>query len=426
MTRPEKRTLSKTPPMGWNSWDCFGTTVTEAEVLANAEFMAQHLLGHGWDTVVVDIQWYEPTARAGGYNANAPLVLDDHGRPQPVEARFPSSANGAGFAPLAAQVHDLGLRFGVHIMRGIPQIAVRDGLPVLGTDWTAADVADPTSLCDWNTDNVGLDHDHPGAQAYYDSLLAMFATWGVDFVKVDDMLGPYHDREIASFSQAVRRCGREMVLSLSPGRQLSLTHYDHLVEHADMWRVSDDLWDRWSDVYDQFDRMARWAHVSQPGAWPDADMLPLGRVGIRAERGVDRDSLLTWEEQRTLMTLWCISRSPLMFGGDLPSSDPRTLELLTNDAVLDALRHGAGARCVLREDDLAVWTSIDQRSAGTTFVAVSNLGDEPLSCTIAPGSLGLARDASGTELWTATPSGYDAQGLRVELAPHASAIHSLH
>jgi alpha-galactosidase len=398
-----------TPPMGWNSWDCYGTTVTEAEVLANADFMAEHLLPHGWDTIVVDIQWYEPTARAGGYNAGAPLHLDDHGRPMPVERRFPSAAGGRGFGPLAARVHEMGLRFGLHIMRGIPRLAVERDLPILGTSYTAAQVADPGDRCDWNTDNVGLNHDHPGARAYYDSLAALFAGWGVDFVKADDMLGPYHEREISALSAALRGSGRDMVLSLSPGRYLSLERADHLRASADMWRISDDLWDRWSDVYDQFARTARWAPFIRPGSWPDADMLPLGRIGIRAERGTERDTRLTWDEQRTMMTLWCMARSPLMLGGDLPSSDPRTLELLTNDAVLAVLTASEGNREVLREGGLVVWTARPADGRGGRYVAVFNIGEEDLRVPFAP-------IGPGTDLWTGGQATVDA------LAPHTARL----
>ncbi len=163
-------TLAPTPPMGWNSWDCFGPSVTEAEVRANAEFMARHLAEFGWEYVVVDIQWYEPTARGGGYNAGAQLVLDEFGLPQPAVNRFPSAAGGVGFKPLADYVHGLGLKFGVHIMRGIPRQAADARLPILGTSWTADEVADRTNVCTWCSDNYGLDHSHPGAQAYYDSL----------------------------------------------------------------------------------------------------------------------------------------------------------------------------------------------------------------------------------------------------------------
>ena len=362
---------AETPPMGWNSWDCFGTTVTEAEVLANAQFLHDHLLAHGWDTVVVDIAWYDPTARAHGYTTGAPLALDAHGRQLPAANRFPSAAGGLGFAPLAAAVHQLGLRFGVHVLRGIPRLAVERDLPVLGTGWTARDAADLSSTCAWNPDNYGLDHDHPAAQAYLDSQVAQLAAWGVDLLKVDDILAPYHDREIEGWSRAIERSGRAVVLSLSPGTGLSTARLGHLREHAQMWRICDDLWDRWPDVHAQFARLARWAPHQRAGGWADADMLPLGHIGIRAERGEDRQSRLTLDEQRTLLTLWVMARSPLMFGGDLPTSSPATIDLLTTPAVSHVLRtstHGqealreplpAGPGGAMPDGELIVWTARD-------------------------------------------------------------------
>jgi alpha-galactosidase len=407
--------------MGWNSWDCFGTTVTEEEVLANARFMADHLLSHGWDTVVVDIQWYEPTARAGGYNDAAPLELDAYGRPIPVTRRFPSATDGRGFGPLAEQVHALGLRFGLHIMRGIPRLAVERKLPVPGTSVTAADIADTSSTCTWNTDNYGLNHDHPEAQAYYDGLAALFAEWGVDFVKADDMLWPYQEREISAMSRALRDCGRPIVLSLSPGQVISLEHLDHLRSSAAMWRISDDLWDRWADVEDQFGRLARWAPHAQPGAWPDADMLPLGHIGIRAERGVDRQSLLTIDEQRTLMTLWCIGRSPLMFGGDLPTTGPDTIALLTNDDVLAVLTDSGGNREVVRDGRLVVWTA-DATDRDARYVALFNLDDTPAELTLPASDAGLARLHAAVDLWTGKP--FDAENDRITatVAAHGSLL----
>jgi len=412
-------TLAPTPPMGWNSWDCYGPSVTEAEVLANARFMAERLKSFGWDTVVVDIQWHEPTARGGGYNPDAPLHLDEFGRPQPAPNRFPSAVGGAGFAPLAEQVHALGLRFGLHIMRGIPRLAVRRGLRIAETDYTAAQAADQSSTCAWNSDNYGLDHDHPGARAYYDSLFAQFAAWGVDFVKADDMLYPFHEREIAAFCAAARGCGREMVLSLSPGRAMSLEYVGQLREHAQMWRVSDDLWDRWSDVRAQFDRLAMWAPLAEPGAWPDADMLPLGRIGIRAERGPDRVSRLTATEQRTLMTLWCVARSPLMFGGDLPSTDEATLALLTNPGVLALLGESTGNRQVIREGDLAVWTARRTDGPGR-YVAVFNTGETPMEPTLEWASVGCAPVPADqvVDLWERKAAPVSADGLAVDLPPH--------
>ena len=394
--------------MGWNSWDCYGTTVTEGEVLANAEFMAARMAAVGWNTVVVDIQWYEPSARAGGYNDHAALVLDEFGRQLPAVNRFPSATGGAGFAPLARQVHDLGLSFGLHVMRGIPRQAVHDRLPVEGTGYTADEVADTTSVCEWNTDNYGLDHGHPGAQAYYDSQLRLFASWGVDFVKADDMIGPYHRGEVEAYQLAIQRSGRAMVLSLSPGRQVSTARVDHLREHAQMWRVSDDLWDNWADVLAQFDRMARWAPFQRPGGWADADMLPVGRMALRAERGEPRLSRLTAAEQRTMITLWCVSRSPLMVGCDLPSSPAETIELLTHPDVLEILNASTDNREVLAERGVIVWTARSTTSRDR-FVAIFNTSDDDVQVIKPLADLGLGETASWTawaviDAWTGQTS----------------------
>ncbi|MCC2315418.1 glycoside hydrolase family 27 protein [Cellulomonas xiejunii] len=401
-----------TPPMGWNSWDCYGTTVTEAEVLANARFMAEHLLPHGWDTVVVDIDWSDPAARPHGYTDDADLVLDVHGYPQPAPGRFPSAAGGRGFADLAAQVHALGLRFGVHALRGIPRRAVAARLPVVGAsdDVTTADIADTASTCPWNGHMYGLDHAHPGAQVWLDGLVAQLASWGVDLVKVDDMLAPFHADAVAAWSRAIERSGRDIVLSLSPGTALSTAHLPVLRAHAQMWRVCDDLWDRWQDVHANFARLARWAPFQQPGGWADADMLPLGRIGIRAERGEDRASRLTPDEQRTLLTLWVMARSPLMMGGDLPTSDAATIALLTTPAVGHVLRTSTDGRELLREpaDDgeVVVWSA---RSAAepTRYVAVFWTGTgtrtQSLALSALVGDAAAARRWIVRDLWTGTP-----------------------
>ena len=419
--------LASTPPMGWNSWDCYGTTVTEDEVLANARIMAERLLPHGWDTLVVDIAWYDPTARSHGYNAGAPLELDAHGRQMPAPHRFPSAADGAGFGPLADQVHALGLKFGLHIIRGIPRLAVERDLPILGTEWTAAQVADLEHVCAWNPDNYGLNHDHPGAQAYYDAQVAQFAAWGVDFIKADDMQAPYYEREIAAYARAIERSGRDIALSLSPGTHLSTEHVEHLRAHAQMWRISDDLWDRWEDVHAQFARLARWAPFQQSGGWADADMLPLGRIGIRAERGEPRHSRLTLDEQRTLLSLWCMGRSPLMLGGDLPTSTAETFDLLSTPAIAEVLQGSTGGRELLREPleggELIVWKATATGS-DRVYAAVFWTGEEGHDARVALSSiLGVGHGpVAATDLWPASsPARVDGDSLTAAVPPHGVA-----
>ncbi len=364
---PGFRGFAATPPMGWNSWDIFGTTVTEQQTREQADAMAEHLLPAGYDVLTVDIQWYEPNAQGHVYRPGAPLEMDEYSRLIPAVKRFPSSADGQGFKPLADYVHSKGLRFGIHIMRGIPRQAVHQNTPLLGTDATAADVADTDSICHWNPDMYGVDISKDGAQAYYDSIIQMYADWGVDYIKVDDIARPYDDvqkAEIEALRKAIDKTGREIVLSLSPGAT-PIEAGPHVMEHANLWRITDDFWDRWGLLYAMFERVDTWTPYRREGNWPDADMIPLGIVDF------DRPTNFTPDEQKTLMSLWCIARSPLIFGGDMTRMDDQTLAMLTNPEVLEVNQHSTNNRQVSRENNLIVWTA-DVPDSDDKYVALFN------------------------------------------------------
>ncbi|MEO8181727.1 MAG: GrpB family protein [Deltaproteobacteria bacterium] len=358
------------PPLGWNSWDCFATTVREEQVKEQADYMASALAQHGWRYVVVDIQWYEPGATGFLYRAGAELTLDAWGRLLPAPERFPSSRDGAGFKPLADYVHGLGLAFGLHLMRGIPRLAVTRNLPIFGSRARAAEIARIEDTCAWNPDMFGIDMSRPGAQEYYDSVFALLSAWGVDYVKVDDISRPYHAREaeIEAIRCAIDRCGRPMVLSLSPGAT-PLSAAEHVKRHANLWRISDDFWDNWDLVYEQFPRLAAWIAQADPGHWPDADMLPFGVLDLGR-----RSSRLSRDEQLTVMTLWCIARSPLMYGGDLTRMDERTLSLLSNPEVLAVNQASDSNQLLFDRDGLVAWSA---RPEGTRerYVALFNTRD---------------------------------------------------
>ena len=358
------------PPMGWNSWDCFATTVTEAQIKAQADFMADKLKAHGWQYIVVDIQWYEPDAKDHAYRKDAVLIMDAFGRLLPAVNRFPSAANGKGFKALAAYVHDLGLKFGVHLMRGIPRQAVEKNLPIYGTTFHAQDIADRVHVCPWNPDMFGIDMSKDGAQDYYDSVFAQFAEWDIDYVKVDDLSRPYFQNlpEIEAIRKAIDKTGRPMVLSLSPGAT-DIKAADHVTTHANLWRISDDFWDRWLALREQFHRLAQWNPHRRDGAWPDADMLPLGTLVLGT-----RTTRFTEDEQITLMTLWSIARSPLMHGGDMTKTDPFTLSLLTNDEVLAVNQTSTHNRQLFDRDGLIAWTATDPET-GDTYLALFNTRD---------------------------------------------------
>jgi len=358
-----------TPPMGWNSWDCYGPTVTEQEVKANADCMAKHLKKYGWEYIVVDIRWYVENPKTHGYNEKDPnFSMDDYGRFTPAVNRFPSSANGKGYKSLVDYVHNKGLKFGIHIMRGIPRLAVEKNTPVLGNKVTAKDIYSTENLCAWLSDMYTVDAEKQGAQEYYNSLFKLYASWGVDFVKVDDLTRPYHKDEIEMIRKAIDGCGRPIVLSTSPG-ETPIEYAKHISNHANMWRIIDDFWDNWSQLNEHFSLFKKWIPYMSPGHWPDGDMLPLGRIGIRAERGDNRMSMFTNDEQYTLMSLFLICRSPLMFGGNLPDNDKFTLNLITNEEALAVLNKSTKNRLLFHDGEKIAWTADDVNS-GDKYVAL--------------------------------------------------------
>jgi hypothetical protein len=360
-----------TPPMGWNSWDCFGTAVTEAQVRDNAAYIAKHLLKHGWNLVTIDIDWFMPNASGFDYQPNAPIELNRFGIVQPAPNRFPSSQGGLGFKPLADDFHRKGMKLGLHLLRGIPRKAVADKLPIEGTNFTAADIANRKDTCPWNPDMYGVDMSKPGGQAYYDSLFRQLAKWGVDFVKVDDLSAPYHKAEIDAIRKAIDASGRAIVFSTSPGAT-SLEHAADIEDHANMWRISGDFWDNWNALKEQFDRLDRWTPYRGEGHWPDADMLPLGAV-----RQGQRDDWthFTPIEQTTLLTLWSIARSPLILGGNLVKNDKLTESLITNDEVLAANRASLNNRQVWRRGDQIAWIA-DVPHSKDKYLALFNAANQ--------------------------------------------------
>ena len=418
--------------MGWNSFDCYGSAVTEEEFRANVDVMAEVLKPSGWEYAVVDFCWSHPDPgpchnphQVVGF---CPMLhCDENGRLVPAPNRFPSAANGAGFKPLADYVHSKGLKFGIHIMRGIPyQVAFEDML-VCDRKVRASDIALLDSTCTWLNHMVGVDVSKSAGQAYYDSLFELYAEWGVDFVKVDDILadghpdsdGPYHAAEIEAIGRAIEKCGRPMVLSLSPG-DAPRSQADHVAEHANMWRMSSDFWDDWKKLKRMFDLAHWWTPHRRVGRWPDADMLPIGQLSKRGPKGPERDSWFTQAERETLMTLWTIFGSPLMFGGALVDLDEPTTKLITNRAVNDVIKFGRNGAQLLRETDFVVWTAADSRDEAARYVALFNTGEKTLSATLDLVGHGLPNSAA-RDLWSGRVVELEAGELVVEIAPHGCA-----
>ncbi len=369
---------STTPPKGWNSWDCYGASVTEEEVRANALYMSEKLKKYGWEYIVVDIQWYEPSADSSQYHPFVPLEMDEFSRLMPSVRRFPSAKGKKGFKPLADDIHRLGLKFGIHIMRGIPRQAVHNNTGLLGTQITARTIASTNSICPWNTDMYGVDASKEGAQLYYNSLMDLYADWGVDFIKVDDIaastLYGMHKEEIELIRKAIDQTKRPMLLSLSPG-PAALKNGAFLLENANMWRLTDDFWDSWNSLSGMFERCERWAPFTRKGNWPDCDMLPLGHIGIRSVDGdgADRQTRFSKAEQRTMVSLWSIFRSPLIFGGELRDNDVWTNSLLTNIEVNKMHDNIFESKQIYRKNGIVVWQA---ESRETRYFAIFNIDEK--------------------------------------------------
>jgi alpha-galactosidase len=422
-------TLAPTPPMGWNSWDAYGLTINAEQFRANARVLAG-LKSYGWNYAVVDEGWYfedpqaRPEARRSFWDANGRLIPD--------AARYPSAGNGAGFKPLADWTHAQGLRFGIHIVRGIPKGVVGDNLPVANSGFHAGEVADTSDTCPWDNGNYGV-RDNPAGQAYYDSMMRLYASWGLDFLKVDCISDhPYKGAEIRMIAKAIRSAQRPIVLSLSPG-PTNLSHAAEVGEFSEMWRISDDIWDGWefkghsfpNGILSAFDNLAKWAKFARPGNWPDADMLPWGSLTPHPGWGPPRQSHLTQDEERTQFTLWAVSRSPLILGANLTRLDEFTRSLITNREAI-AIDQTAVSSAEIPGDPadtgrLRVWSAATGGPRPKHYLAVFNLQEAALERDLAwPPSLGGSAHAV-FEIWSQR-NVRSAAKLHVQLPPHGCAL----
>jgi alpha-galactosidase len=380
--------LAPAPPMGWNSWDSYGLTVTEAQFRANADVVAAKLKAFGWQYVVVDEGWYLRNPESASTPGALAYTFNAQGQYSPALNRFPSAVSGTGFTPMADAVHAQGLKFGIHIIRGIPRLTVRANTEIAGSAFRASEAGDTADVCPWNPDNFGV-KDNAAGQAWYDALMKQYAGWGVDYVKVDCIAShPFKGDEIRMIHRAIVKTGRPMVLSLSPG-PTALENAALVGENAQLWRISDDVWDRWEkgkewsqSLKAQFPVIARWSKYVRPGNWPDADMLPLGHLGPVPGDGKERDTRLTHDEQRTMVTLWSIARSPLFLGANLTALDGWTESLVTNAEVIGVNQRSVANRMAGQDGDVVAWAA--KSSAGPAaseaiqYLALFNLGDAPV------------------------------------------------
>jgi alpha-galactosidase len=450
--------VAQTPPMGWNSWDSYGLTITERQFRDNVRVLKSKLAPFGYNYAVIDEGWYFENPQDREKPETLHYALDSHGRYVPVPARFPSAGRSkpvafttpqtaklaatveeTSFVALGRWVHAQGLKFGIHIIRGIPRASVERNMPIDGSDFHAQDAADTSDACPWDPTSWGVKENAAG-QAWYDSLMRQYAAWGVDLLKVD-CIGdhPYKVDEIRMIRRAIDKAGRPMVLSVSPG-PMDLAHADEAAKLANMWRISDDEWDVWSTsnekkwpqgVKDQFPRLAAWAKYAKPGTWPDADMLAIGE--LRPAPGWDkpRYTRLSEDERKTLITLWAMSRSPLIVGANLTLLDETTLKLLTNKDVI-----AIDQTATKSEEDLKMLNknygtdAVSWRAElpdGRVALAFFNLGEKLIKESYHDGDLGNPQPftRSVRDVWAQKELGVQSS-LSMTVPPHGCVLYLLH
>lgn len=404
-------TWAAKPPMGWNSYDAYHGSITESQFLQSIDVVKTKLLPLGYEYVTIDFCWFNPGPvgwdpvnqwkTIGLQQEKLPdgsfspmLTMDNYGRLLPAENRFPSAKNGYGFKAIGDEVHRKGMKFGIHIMRGIPRQAVAMNTPILGTKYFAKDIAETFDTCKWNNNMYGVDASKPGAQEYYNSLFKLYASWGVDFVKVDDISSPtYHASEVKLIRNAIDASGRKMLLSLSCGESF-MSYAHHMEANANLYRVSIDFWDEWKDVLHMFDIMYMWQPFIGDGTWPDADMIPIGKLCLTGfpirQQPANYDpntyskrehfSFLTREEQKTLMSLWCMVRSPLIWGGDPLQSTGEDFEMISQKELLYINQNSSNNHQVdnFTYSGMAknnrIWIA-DETGTNNKYVALFNIDD---------------------------------------------------
>jgi alpha-galactosidase len=424
------KSIAQKPPMGWNSWDCFGWTVNEAQVRANAEYVAKYLKPLGYEYIVIDQCWYA-NAKDSDFEAfvqetistKPDYSIDRHGILQPDTVKFPSARGGRGFKPLADYIHSLGLKFGLHQLRGIPWKATVGGRSIRGTSLSCESIAQPDSGCVWYDGFYGVDMKKPGAQTYYNSVFKTYADWGVDYVKVDDVVNV---PELEGISRSIRSSGRKMVLSVVP-ENIPL---DVLKQNVHMARTGLDFWDVWEMLKKGFPVASRAVKEQEPGYWPDLDMLPMGKIGIGLSyKGPEpRISNFTPDELRTLLTLWYIARMPLMYGGHLPESDALSLSLVKNEEALAVNRNSTNNRQIKFKNAIIVWAA-DVPNSTDKYVAFFNQWEskEPVKPRVTWQQLGLpAGTYQVRDLWAKKELGTSTDSFTHPIPAHGAGLYKIH
>lgn len=369
------------PVMGFNTFDGYGWSVTEEEFRRNVIFCDKELKPYGYTYMTLDFMWSTP----GRDNRDNPdqnedftpwRNMDRYGRLIPAPDRFPSSVAQLSLKPLADLVHTRGMKFGLHVMCGVPRQAVAARCPIKGTNITCDRIISQTDpCCTWNNEMYPIDFEREGAQEYVNSLVELYTAWEVDLLKVDDLSFPYRKAAVEAYGKAIAASPREIVFSTSPGATPP-EQGNHVAQWANMWRISPDFWDTWEALREQMDLFETWRPYRHPGAYPDGDMFPVSQLSNYGPWEAPRYSNFTYWEKRTFLSVWALENSPIILGGDLTAIDTPTLRLLQNETIAVLDKEARNAAFV--QKDGPVWRLEAEIAGqpGLRAVALVNVSDQ--------------------------------------------------
>ncbi len=370
------------PLLGWNSYDCYGSHINEKLTHENLDAFIEKLKPYGYEYFVLDAGWFRHYVLKQGEiwptdGDKAHLNIDEYGRFIPSGVLFPG-----GLQSIIEKAHKHGIKFGLHMMRGIPREAVEKDLPVKGTNYSAKDIANVNDTCNWSSLMYGVDMDKPGAQEYYNSVLELLAGWGVDFIKYDDIV--HKPREINAVADALEKTGHDIVLSISPGDDINPEYYSTYAR-AEMIRISRDIWDLQEDIDISFDRWEEILPYADKGFWLDMDMIPFGHIRVNypvtknklsSGRGYERMDNFSYAQKKSFITQRAMAASPLFMGGTLTSSPKIVFELITNHDMLACNQNGVTGELVKRVKTYAekvdVWKTPHKTNENEGWIGVFN------------------------------------------------------
>ena len=400
--------LTQTPPLGWNSFDSYGRMANEKALLENLDVFTQKLYPFGYDVFVLDIGWYAlfnipPGQISPDIKESNDIKIDNYGRCLPAENFFPN-----GLDKIISKVHAAGCKFGIHMMRGIPRKAVELNLPIKGTEYTARDIVNKNSQCIWCQYNWGVDMSKKGAQSYYDSVIALLAEWGVDFIKYDNIV--QYPQEIEAVANAIEKCDREIILSLSLGGKVNLDHLEYY-RRANMVRISGDIWDEKKDLDKIFQRWEMFQGTAGPGFWPDMDMIPFGHLKIWSKpgskianeamngKGVERMCRLNRFQKETFITMRALGASPLFMGGNLPTSDEETFQILTNRDMLNCNQNGIMGNLIYRKEGIDIWKTPMKNNEKKGWLGIFNRNENGKTIQLTKTQLQIEHIIKAKDIW---------------------------